>query len=281
MTGRKNRKKGIVLFTDLDGTLLDHEDYSFASAAPALARLRGEGIPLVFTTSKTRREIEVFQEVLRFRDPFISENGGGVFFPGGYGPWVPGGEPSPPHILVRFGKPYGEIRRFLTALPRSFGVRGFGDMAAEEIARLTALPLDQAKLAAERDFTEPFLLGNEAALPELHAMADREGFQIVRGGRFHHLVGKEQDKGRAVRLVAEVFTRKHGLRPVTIGLGDSPNDFPMLEAVDVPILVPHPDGRHEVLPLPGLLRAPLPGSRGWNAAVEALLERRDLTGKGT
>lgn len=281
MMGDKDRKKGIVLFTDLDGTLLDHEDYSFAGAAPALARLRSEGIPLVFTTSKTRKEIERLQEVLRFRDPFISENGGGVFFPEGYGPWVPGGEPFPPHILVRFGKPYGEIRRFVSALPRSFGVRGFGDMAAEEIARLTGLPPDQAKLAADRDFTEPFLPGNEAALPELHALAGREGLQIVRGGRFHHLVGKDQDKGRAVRLVAEVFMKKHGIRPATIGLGDSPNDFPMLEAVDVPVLVPHPDGSSEVLHRPGLIVAPLPGSRGWNAAVESLLERRDLRRKGT
>lgn len=280
MTGRRNRKRGIVLFTDLDGTLLDHEDYSFAGAAPALERLRGEGIPLVFTTSKTRREIEALREVLGFRDPFVSENGGGVFFPGAYGPWVPGGEPFPPHVLVRFGKPYGEIRRFVSALPRSFGVRGFGDMAAEEIARLTGLPPDQAKLAAERDFTEPFVLGNGSALPELRALAEREGLQIVRGGRFHHLIGKGQDKGRAVLFVAEVFGKKNGTRPVTVGIGDSPNDFPMLEAVDVPVLIPHPGGRHEALRLPGLIRAPLPGSRGWNASVEALLDRRLLPGNG-
>jgi mannosyl-3-phosphoglycerate phosphatase len=280
MTGKRDRKKGIIVFTDLDGTLLDHEDYSFDGAAPALERLRREGIPLVITTSKTRREIELFREVLGFRDPFISENGGGVFFPGGYGPWIPGGEPFPPHVLVRFGKPYGEIRRFVTALPPSLGVRGFGDLATEEIARLTGLPPDQARLAAERDFTEPFLLGKADALPELRVLADRKGLQIIRGGRFHHLIGKGQDKGKAVRLVAEVFGKRDGAKPVTVGIGDSPNDFPMLETVDVPMLVPHPDGRHEVLSLPGLILAPLPGSRGWNASVEALLDRWDFPGEG-
>ena len=35
----------LVLFSDLDGTLLDHESYSFDAARPALDRLRREDVP--------------------------------------------------------------------------------------------------------------------------------------------------------------------------------------------------------------------------------------------
>lgn len=58
---------------------------------------------------------------------------------------------------------------------------------------------------------------------------------------------------------------------ITVGLGDSANDRSMLEAVDIPILIPHPDGSFEDIELLNLRRAPHPGSRGWNHAVlEAL-----------
>jgi len=275
----KNRLENrMAVFTDLDGTLLDHEDYSFAAARPALERLRQRGIPLIFTTSKTRREIESLRDLLGFHDPFISENGGGVFFPASYAPWVPEGIILPSHVFVRLGKPYGEIRRFTKTLDPSYGVRGFGDMEATEISRLTDLSPDEARRAAAREFTEPFLLEREEALPEIEARAALEGLQVTRGGRFHHLIGASQDKGKAVRLVTEILERKFGKRPLTVGLGDSPNDFPMLESVDIPVLIPHPDGQYEPFSGPGVIRAPHPGSRGWNAAMEKILDRYTGTG---
>jgi predicted mannosyl-3-phosphoglycerate phosphatase (HAD superfamily) len=64
----------IVVFTDLDGSLLDHDTYSFENARPALERIREQRIPLVFTTSKTRAEVEALQAAMRIREPFISES---------------------------------------------------------------------------------------------------------------------------------------------------------------------------------------------------------------
>ncbi|HNT57910.1 MAG TPA: HAD-IIB family hydrolase [Syntrophales bacterium] len=278
MDGTTRLENRMAVFTDLDGTLLDHEDYSFAAARPALERLRNRGIPLIFTTSKTRREIESLRDLLGFHDPFISENGGGVFFPASDAPWVPGGIISPPHVFVRLGKPYGEIRRFMKTLDPSYGVRGFGDMEATEISRLTDLSHDEALRAAAREFTEPFLLEREESLPEIEDRAALEGLRVTRGGRFHHLIGANQDKGKAVRLVTEILGKKFGKRPLTVGLGDSPNDFPMLESVDMPVLIPHPDGQYEPFPGPDVIRAPHPGSRGWNAAMEKILDRYTGTG---
>ena len=73
-----------ILFSDLDGTLLDQADYSFAAAKPALGVIRARGIPLVLCSSKTRVEIEEQRRRLNNDHPFIAENGGGIFIPRGY-----------------------------------------------------------------------------------------------------------------------------------------------------------------------------------------------------
>lgn len=49
----------IIIFTDLDGTLLDVV-YSYHAANEALHSIREQDIPLVICSSKTRAEIEFF-----------------------------------------------------------------------------------------------------------------------------------------------------------------------------------------------------------------------------
>ena len=41
----------VMVFTDLDGTLLDHDTYAFDAARPALAALTARAIPVVPVTS--------------------------------------------------------------------------------------------------------------------------------------------------------------------------------------------------------------------------------------
>ncbi len=42
-----------LVFTDLDGTLLNHDDYSWEAARPALEELQRQSIPLILVSSKT------------------------------------------------------------------------------------------------------------------------------------------------------------------------------------------------------------------------------------
>jgi predicted mannosyl-3-phosphoglycerate phosphatase (HAD superfamily) len=65
-----------VVFSDMDGTLLEHSTYSFAEAQPALDLLKSRGIPLDVCTSKTRSEVEFWRRLLGNKHPFIVENGG-------------------------------------------------------------------------------------------------------------------------------------------------------------------------------------------------------------
>lgn len=266
-------KQVIVIFSDLDGSLLDHDSYSFQGALPALARIKRDQIPLVLTTSKTRLEVVDLQAELGIREPFIVENGAAVFFPSAYRGFRMAHAPKmAPYRVIVLGRPYEEIRRFFEELKERFPVQGFGDLSAEDVARLADLPLQKAHWAKRREFTEPFFLGDMNCLDEIEERAKREGLKITKGGRFHHLMGADQDKGLAVARTREVFAADCSEGIVSVALGDSPNDLPMLLNVDIPILIPQRGGHFADMEVPRLRKAKSPGSRGWNEAVEEVLD---------
>lgn len=264
----------IMIFTDLDGSLLNHGDYSFADAEETLDRLNREGIPLIMTTSKTRGEVEALQEESGLYGPFIVENGGAIHFPDRgerlkllYYP------PDDAGAVIRLGTPYGDIRRFMAGIPEEYGVRGFGDMTTEEVAASANMPVRNARLARQREYTEPFVLEHGEKLDPLIALALANRIRIVRGGRYFHFMGVQQDKGKALRLTREVFRKSTGREYLAIGVGDSPNDYAMLRAADIPVLIPPGNGLHDPsFALPGLVRAGRPGSAGWNEAVSLILD---------
>jgi mannosyl-3-phosphoglycerate phosphatase len=262
-----------VIFSDLDGTLLDDKTYSFEPAREALETLIDTGIPLVFCTSKTRYETERWRRALANVHPFIVENGGAAYVPEGYfGPDAGFDKLEGGYGVLEFGRPYPEIRQALGGIRVSTGLplRGFGDMTVEEIAECCNLARQDAALAAMREYDEPFIGIEEGMLPRIVQEAEARGFQVVSGGRFYHLVGGS-DKGRAVRALRSFYEVSRG-RVSTVGLGDSANDEPMLRAVDIPVLVRKSDGSHlEVVDLPGLIIAPYAGPEGWREAILGIL----------
>jgi mannosyl-3-phosphoglycerate phosphatase len=266
-----------VIFTDLDGTLLDASTYSSGEAGGALNLVGRLGIPLVFCTSKTRAEIVYWRKRLGNAHPFISENGGGVFIPDGYfGFEVPGAKPSDGYIVLDLGASYERLRKAVVSLrAEGFDITGFGDMSAEGVSRLTGLDIAQARLAKKREYDEPFVLGGgKDSVPLLLAAIGRHGLKYTRG-RLMHILG-DCDKGRAVRLLAGLYERRYG-RVVTAAIGDSPNDAPMLGAVDHPFLVRKPDGTHErVEGVAGVTKVDGIGPRGWADAIGVLVKRLGL-----
>jgi mannosyl-3-phosphoglycerate phosphatase family protein len=272
--------KQFVFFTDLDGTLLDYHAYSFDDARPALALLASRRIPLVICSSKTRAEIQYYRERMDNHHPFISENGGGIFIPKGYfhfaihnGEWSVHEEGN--YIAIRLGARYAQLREAVAALKREgFLIKGFGDMTPEEIAEATGLGMAQAKMSKMRDFDEPFFFtGNEEEQRKLLDAIRGKGFNCTRG-RFFHLLGNS-DKGRAVSILTALYKKASG-DITTVALGDNPNDLPMLESVDLPVIVQKHDGSYDPrIDLPRFLKAGGIGPRGWNNVVERILSKED------
>ena len=255
-----------LVFSDLDGTLLDHHSYGHAPAAPALAALRARGIPLILASSKTAAEIAVLHAELGLGTaPAIVENGAGL--------WQPGEGSS------QDASDYRRIRAALQALPAALRrpFTGFGDLGEKGIAMATGLPPEAARAAARRQHSEPGLwTGDDAGLLAFAAALAPQGITARRGGRFLTLsLG-----GTKAQMMAQV-ARRYGA-PLTVALGDAPNDAEMIEAADLGVIVRNDHGT----PLPPLdgeasgrvLRTALPGPAGWNAAILDFLKQLDRRG---
>jgi mannosyl-3-phosphoglycerate phosphatase len=263
----------IVFFTDLDGTLLDHDSYLYAEALPALGEIARRQCPLVLCTSKTRAETEVWRRRLSNHHPFIVENGGAVFVPAGYFGEPVSGAIRDAYEVLEAGTAYAELVDALRAAANRTGcrVRGFSVMSVDEIARACSLPLEDAALASRREYDEPFTILDAQRAPELLAAIEALGKRHTAGGRFHHITG-DNDKAAAVQTVIELY-RRHSPCLVTAGLGDGLNDAAFLNVVDYAIILPSRQTETLRAAVPHGVVANQSGPAGWNAAVLRLLSQ--------
>ena len=104
----------LIIFTDLDGTLLNSEDYDYRAAIPMLEKLKAQQVPVVPVTSKTRAEVEALRQELNLSAPFIVENGSGVFIAREEKHFVVANlERQAGYYIKRLGCTYREARRGL------------------------------------------------------------------------------------------------------------------------------------------------------------------------
>ena len=236
--------KLLLVFTDLDGSLLDHHSYSYLDAQPQLHLLEHRGIPVIPATSKTRVEVEQLREQLGNTQPFIVENGAAVLIPVGYfaqqpaatvvrdGYWVYEACSGREHWLAVLAQLLGEFADEYDYFFRA-GTAG--------ISRMTNLSAEQAARANQREYSEPVQwLGSEQRKGEFITRLREHGASVLQGGRFLAVSG-DCDKGRALGWLRQVFVEARGQPGChDLAVGDSGNDCAMLEAAETALLVRSP-----------------------------------------
>lgn len=262
-----------IIFTDLDGTLLDRQTYTFEPALPALRILQEKGIPLILSSSKTRDEIELYRAKLGNNHPFISENGGAVFAPKNYFsfPFPYDGE-SDKYFVLELGVFYPVILEILESIKKETGIKitGFSDLTEEELSSLTGLSPEEALFAKRREYDEAFIIeGGEKEVERVKSKIKEKGMNYVWGGKFHHLLGKN-DKGKAVEILKELYENEF-FSISTVGIGDSLNDIPMLLAVDHPIFLKEKESISPEIPSKNLICLEGTGPQVWNEAILNIL----------
>jgi mannosyl-3-phosphoglycerate phosphatase len=252
-----------VLFTDLDGTLLDHETYQPGLALEALTALRRAGVPVIVCSAKTRAEQQVVQQDLGIEGLFVVENGAAIFSRG----------PEGISLIVEFGMSYDEVRSRLLAASAeaAIPVRGYGDMTVDEVMRRTGLDRPGASRAMAREYSETFVRKEESeeSVSGLRAACRDVGLRLARGARFWTALG-DHDKGTAVRYALGRLWANDP-PPTSYAIGDYLNDETMLAAVDIPMLVQRPDETWADLDLDGLVRLRGVGPNGWLAGARRVL----------
>jgi mannosyl-3-phosphoglycerate phosphatase len=258
-----------VIFTDLDGTLLDTTTYSYEKAHEALDIIKRTETPLVFCTSKTRAEIEFWRKKIGNKDPFISENGGGIFIPKDYFSFhFLYDKEEKNYFIIKLGTYYDQLVDVINLLKEKYEIQSFSDMTIEEISKDANLEPSQAKLAKQREFDVPFKILNKKQEKDILNEIKKHGLHYTKGGRYYHLLG-DNNKGEAVKILLYLFKERYGTIS-SIGTGDSENDFQMLDVVDNGYLVMKSDGTyasHHYKKAKGV------GPEGWNDVIKQEIEQ--------
>ncbi|AZZ89882.1 HAD-IIB family hydrolase [Hahella sp. KA22] len=262
----------LIIYTDLDGTLLDHHTYAADSALPTLAKLKQWRIPCVWNTSKTYAELRALRQRLHHQDPFIVENGAAVYLPKSqFQEPFSGAHVSEEFYAKTFGPSRQHILDVLQEFKGSYGFKSFYEMDAETVASLTGLSKADAALAKQREFTEPLVWEDSpTALKQFTAELNDTGLQILRGGRFLHVMG-QFNKATAMQWLTELYAERCGETPVSMALGDSHNDIAMLNAADIAVVVRSPSHLPPSLERKERILTKKFGPEGWAEAVEQVL----------
>jgi len=247
----------LLVFTDLDGTLLSHNDYRWDAALPALEHLANIGAGVVLASSKTAPEISALRQEMGLEKwPAIVENGAGLL--------------APQVQAIADLSIYAQLRAVLAHTSANLREKfcGFGDMDVAQVADLTGLSPSASALAKQRAFSEPGAWSGTSQekakfLEELAA----QGVAGREGGRFLTLSFGATKADQMAQIIND-------LAPChTIALGDAPNDVEMLETADFGVIIANPHSAQLPL-LEGetkgqIMRTRLAGPEGWNAAIMA------------
>ncbi|MBL7828225.1 MAG: HAD-IIB family hydrolase [Saprospiraceae bacterium] len=269
-----------VLFTDLDGTLLDHHTYKANCAVSAIDALNKAKVPIIFCSSKTFDEQRFYQKKFGIHGPLIVENGSAIYIP----------EYFLPGYFKRLPKTVGgffyhnfahvdiiAVRSILSEISIQYHlpVAGYANAALETLSEVTGLKTMALKRARNRHFTEtltvPSLLDIESA-QQLAKFLKKYDLTLVKGGRFWSVQSKFAGKGNALLWLNKVMEDFYQCKIPFYAIGDSANDLSMLQVADRAFLVKKNNGTWETTYNKGIERINKIGTDGFKTAVELMLK---------
>ena len=253
-----------LLFTDLDGTLLDRH-YNLQAAGKALDHLHQYGCVCIPASSKTQLEMAELNKRRKFPSPYIFENGSGLQWPSA----------SHPEL---FGRSALEIGGLLDHIRDEHNIhyRLFRDIPDDELSEITGLDELGVKAAKVRSASMPLIWeDNAGALDTFQGILGFIGLQVVRGGQFQTVLDRSCSKAGAMQRISQDFTKSYYL-PRIIACGDAENDLEMLSAADVAVLFPNGDGGYLPLDHPQLHHADNCGETAWLETLERVLSQYEF-----
>ena len=268
--------KNLIIFTDLDGSLLDTERYTASPADSLFGLLDSHGVPVIFNSSKTFPEMMKIRRLTGNHEPFVVENGSAVYVPLDHEIAATEGLESI-HGYRRYvlGEARQQIHGFLRSIQTEFRYKPLTEMSEAECIEVTGLARTDVIMAQTREFSEPLLwLDSEDALKALATKAAAAGFHLVMGGRFIHLMGST-DKNLAQRWLMNQMRQIHGKDFKVMALGDSENDAQMLADADYPVLIrSEKHGFPNIKTKASVYRTTRTGPSGWHEAVRRIFSQQ-------
>ena len=258
----------IWVVSDVDGTLMDHS-YDFTPAKETIKLLQELAIPVILCTSKTAAEVKVIRKQLNLSDPYIVENGAAI-----YGEFL-----NKANGEIILGERYEKLEEILSSISEeiNYHLIPLNKISDQEATDLTGLKGHSLELMRDRHWSMPFLNPPEKMEEQIKNCCKKFKVEIFRGNRMSHMLSIYSNKGKAINELKK-YSNKPDIK--IIGLGDSPNDLPLLMNSDFKIVIPSPNGPN--LKLLDQLKdfeytlASEPNGYGWQNEINKLINKLKL-----
>ncbi|MEO3991270.1 mannosyl-3-phosphoglycerate phosphatase-related protein [Pseudocitrobacter cyperus] len=224
----------LVIFTDLDGSLLDSHSYDWQPAALWLMRLKQQHVPVILCSSKTAAEMLLIQKEIGLEGrPFIAENGAVIQLDA---QWRD--DESWPRLIK--GAPHAEILSVLQHLRERDGYKftTISDVDEQVFSEWTGLDHKHAALARLQEASETLIWrDSDERMAAFSAKLQQLGLRFIQGARFWHVLDEQSGKAQAVSFLRRRMLQREGHDRLAIGLGDGPNDAELLDATDYAVVI--------------------------------------------
>ncbi len=262
----------ILIFTDLDGSLLNHNNFEFREIKNFILNCIKNGIKIIPNTSKTVSEVQVFLDQLGQDLPFIVENGAAIHNLNLVHPKFKSKKNS-----LFFSRSVTEILDlFEKSIPIKFQKRCFflKDMSSIEQMKILGLNKKYLPFALNRKYSMPLVFdGSKELVDEFTVLLKKIGMKLHEGGRIYNICD-DCSKGKAMTTLIEKLKNDFNFKSHTIVIGDSPNDISMLDVSDQPCIIPLPNKNNlSHLKNQKIIRATQSAPQGWEEVVRASLKK--------
>ena len=260
-----NKKFSIIIFTDLDGSLLDRDSFKFDQIKNYLKNLIDDGIIIIPNTSKTEKETKEFINELGSEVPFISENGSSI-----HGLNLI--NTNFPNKIVLSRDKQELIKIFNSKIPKELQdkCKFVSNMNSKQQSDIFGLKDNKLKNALDRKYTIPFLFeGNKIEKNRLFKILRSSSLTMQEGGRVINL-GDNTNKLKSMNQVIKIYKKLENKIKV-IAVGDNFNDLDMLRNCDLPCLVFNDQFKQDQIYIDNLIVSDKPSPEGWADVIKSAL----------
>ena len=257
----------VVIFTDLDGSLLHRDTFKFDSIKDYIKSLIDSGIIIIPNSSKTEKEIEKFNEELGVELPYISENGSAI-----HGLNLI--NQNFPNEIILSRKKEELLKIFNEKTPEKLLNKcvQISKLSKKEQEKIFGQKDDRLKDALKRKYTLPILFnGNNSEKNKLLKSLSNNSLTLQEGGRVLNLcdnINKIKSMNRIIKIL-----KKTEDKIKTIAVGDNYNDLEMLKNSDVPCLVFNDQFKLDKINIDNLIFSNKPSPEGWADVIKMALEK--------
>jgi len=262
-----SKKLSLIIFTDLDGSLLHRDNFKFDEIKEYIKSLIDEGIIIIPNTSKTDKEILSFNQKLGEALPYITENGSAI-------KGLNLINKNLPKELILSKEKEELISIFENEVPENLKIKckWLSKMNKESQLKVLGLSEDQLTNALDRKYTIPFIFdGNINEKKELFKITKLKSLTLQEGGRVINL-GDKVSKAKAMQVFMRFF-KQHNENIKTIAVGDNYNDLDMLKISDYPCLVFNDQFRLDKIFIDNLISTNKPSPEGWADVIKMAMEK--------